>query len=1001
MTDPKTTLLKLNQNLNTLREREAKFAGNAPLELLNQISDHHRAINLTRQAITGELSEVQWRDSLKPLLLAWQDGQVITIEAETYIAGDLQGDIVHGDQIITNIYEAPPPSLPPAEARERHDLDILLNKVKTFWIEGVLEKSIHNMALIDLGKETQAEAVAHAWEQVLELPDQSRQTLPPDKKISHIFDEMNRALLILGAPGSGKTITLLQLTRDLIVQAEQDESFTQPVPVVFNLSTWTRGEALIDWLVVELAVKYQIPQRIGRVWLENNRLVPLLDGLDEVRAGDQAGCVEAINHFEMEFGLSGLAVCSRLQEYTRLPVRLKLNGAIQLLPLTLEQIYDYLDAAGDKLYALREAMTDDASLRELAQSPLILGVMTLAYQDMPSEELTDKSLDSLETRRAHLFDTYIERMFKRKGQENKPYPDTHVKRWLSWVAQQMHEHHQTIFLVEQLQPDWLSSRSWWGGYILGSRLLIGLIIGIIVGLSFVLSFGINVYPSEATGSWPIIGPGMILPFGRIGLGDRLIIGVMLGLMGGSVVGLLDIVRFNPQKTGWIEKISTLWLLIINLMVIVAVIVLSFILSFGLAFGITEILIVTLSFGLCFGFIVVLRGRRQNLTRDIQPVETLSWSWNGALKGAVGGLILGLIVGIFVRLIWSYLGVILSICFMFMLAAAIFGGLSTGVRKSKTKPNEGIRSSIRNAVYTGLVFGLVVGVITGAAFWAGTGIAEPAEGLIYSLTIGLFIGLVLGPLASLWYGGLDVTQHYALRFTLYLQDRTPFNYVRLLDYAAERIFLQKVGGGYVFVHRLLLEHFAQLKTEPSPTKNKKRFLKWLSMGLVCMGRCSIIIIYLTNILPRSRTKLDLVMLRRQGLELAEQGKIEAAIAMYETADTLAPDQSIDDPYDLANLCWFGSLRGYANVVMNICDRAVELAPTAPIMYDSRGLARALTGNYTGAIEDYEFYVEILQAMEDSDLAHQRASMRMMWIEELEKGNNPFTEAVLEELGSERW
>ena len=42
MTDKRATLLKLNQNLNILKEREAKFAGSAPLELLNQIDDHHR-----------------------------------------------------------------------------------------------------------------------------------------------------------------------------------------------------------------------------------------------------------------------------------------------------------------------------------------------------------------------------------------------------------------------------------------------------------------------------------------------------------------------------------------------------------------------------------------------------------------------------------------------------------------------------------------------------------------------------------------------------------------------------------------------------------------------------------------------------------------------------------------------------------------------------------------------------------------------------------------------
>jgi len=30
---------------------------------------------------------------------------------------------------------------------------------------------------------------------------------------------------------------------------------------------------------------------------------------------------------------------------------------------------------------------------------------------------------------------------------------------------------------------------------------------------------------------------------------------------------------------------------------------------------------------------------------------------------------------------------------------------------------------------------------------------------------------------------------------------------LLDYAAERILLRKVGGGYIFTHRMLMEYFA--------------------------------------------------------------------------------------------------------------------------------------------------------------------------------------------------
>jgi hypothetical protein len=39
-------------------------------------------------------------------------------------------------------------------------------------------------------------------------------------------------------------------------------------------------------------------------------------------------------------------------------------------------------------------------------------------------------------------------------------------------------------------------------------------------------------------------------------------------------------------------------------------------------------------------------------------------------------------------------------------------------------------------------------------------------------------------------------------------------VRFLDYAVERIFLRRVGSGYMFVDRLLQEHFASLESRPS-------------------------------------------------------------------------------------------------------------------------------------------------------------------------------------------
>ena len=50
---------------------------------------------------------------------------------------------------------------------------------------------------------------------------------------------------------------------------------------------------------------------------------------------------------------------------------------------------------------------------------------------------------------------------------------------------------------------------------------------------------------------------------------------------------------------------------------------------------------------------------------------------------------------------------------------------------------------------------------------------------------------------------------------------PLRLVPFLDYCAERIFLRKVGGGYIFIHRLLMEHFASLYAEQPPEQTPAR------------------------------------------------------------------------------------------------------------------------------------------------------------------------------------
>src|SRR5207237_9728450 len=85
----------------------------------------------------------------------------------------------------------------------------------------------------------------------------------------------------------------------------------------------------------------------------------------------------------------------------------------------------------------------------------------------------------------------------------------------------------------------------------------------------------------------------------------------------------------------------------------------------------------------------------------------------------------------------------------------------------------------------------------------------------------------------------------------------------------------------------------------------------------------------------------------GEMLLRQGDIEKAVATYAEAQTLDP--TIEIPATVGNnLCWWGSLWGHPAEVMEACETAVALEPENGKFRDSRGLARALTGNIAGAI-----------------------------------------------------
>jgi WD40 repeat protein len=129
---------------------------------------------------------------------------------------------------------------------------------------------------------------------------------------------------------------------------------------------------------------------------------------------------------------------------------------------------------------------------------------------------------------------------------------------------------------------------------------------------------------------------------------------------------------------------------------------------------------------------------------------------------------------------------------------------------------------------------------------------------------------------------------------------------------------------------------------------------------------------------------------RGEWLVRQDSVIEGIAAYRRAQEL--DSTQISPESWNALCWWGSLLGHATEVMFACQKAVELAPANGGIRDSRGLARALTGDSPGAIEDFSAYLRW-------DFDKERLSRRQRWIKTLKAGGNPFMARELEQLRHE--
>ncbi|MDT3398498.1 tetratricopeptide repeat protein [Streptomyces sp. B1866] len=402
----------------------------------------------------------------------------------------------------------------------------------------------------------------------------------PSGAIDRVYDREGRSLLILGAPGSGKSTTLYQLAAQLLRRAEEDPE--QPIPVVVPLADWgrkrrrgfrrrrdgadeQRPDDLGAWLVWYLRRHYKLRPHVGRSWIAQHRLALLLDGLDEVRPAVRDRCAQYLDEAAGDDASPSMVVTCRVDNYREL-APLHLRGAVVIEPLSREQVELALDRGGASLDGLRAALRDDPDLWRLVDAPLWLQIAQGVYRGAPGDgPAMDGDVAGLRRRLMH---AYVTDVLDRRRGISRHHP-TVALRWLAQLARLTEsagsasatDLRRTYRRIDPPGP-WVMGVSCVLGPLVGAALLVGVALpyarhaGVVPATLAAVFFGFCGVAMPVPSLLAVLGPGH--PPDPLALRPcRRAAAIVAGTAVGAAAGL-GLARAGSALTGWLLGLSPVW-----------------------------------------------------------------------------------------------------------------------------------------------------------------------------------------------------------------------------------------------------------------------------------------------------------------------------------------------------------------------------------------------------------------------------------------------------------
>jgi hypothetical protein len=690
-----------------------------------------------------------------------------------------------------------------------------------------------------------------SWSEVVDLAQQqpsgqhleaacSAGTLDNDDGLSSIGSLFARIpthrLVVLGPPGGGKTVLLVELVLQLLQQQNREVNWSdrprsdKVVPVLFSLSSWNPSHKLRDWLVERLVTEHpalQAPEHGGegassqaQALVRQNLVLPVLDGFDEIPPSMRVTALEKISEALRE--QMGIVISSRYEEFQRAAEAASTQTsvtpgavAVCLGDVTASSAMHYLDRLGSQRWDKVFARLDNASpVGRVLRTPLMISLAHTIYNWRPPGDVSTPlpspdelvTYDSDDELQSHLFDAFVLAAYR-----DRPGDAGTVLRWLKYLAAYLEcgqRHPRRYRRAAECGPDDGTARAtmerkpvttdfaWWRlrasvpfpltGLILGlpPAAAVGLVAAVTPGLG--IGLGLGIMTGLTVGAIiKFIGSGRRrLPEkpGSIGFGIAGgFIGALLGAAPTGVILELTGQATPPMPPGLMGALGAGIGVgvcygprrgVVSAAAGGAVVALTAGAGTGVPAGIID--------GLGAWIVAALTVETIGLRSPSRGIRGMRWSKVGCLTGAAAGISIGTAValtsspraGLMAGLVAASVGGF----------AAGLEGIPAGLAEAAAGPAE-LLARDRGTCW-------LVAVIGGTAFGlgAGLGVRLPV-GLAAGLTVGLIAASIQASwlpfsLARLWFAGTG---------------RLPLRLISLLRDAHKRSILRQEGGIYQFRH----------------------------------------------------------------------------------------------------------------------------------------------------------------------------------------------------------